>query len=61
MTRGTKRSPPQPTAEKEPTPNERLPPRETRTELSRTTRRPPELHGKQYAMEVKRSDPTLET
>ena len=48
-----------PTAENEPTPDERLPPRETRTELRRTTARTPELHRQTNAMEIECSDPTL--
>ena len=49
-----------PAAENEPTPHERLPPRETRTELRRTTARTPELHRQSNAMEIERSNPTLE-
>jgi len=51
----------QPTGENEPTPDERLPPRETRTELRRTTCRPPPLHRQRNTLEIERSDPTLET
>ena len=51
----------QPTGENEPTPHERLPPGNTRTELRRTTRRTPELHGQRNALEIERSNPTLET
>ena len=50
----------QPTGENEPTPDERLPPGNTGTKLRRTARRPPELHGQRNAMEIERSDPTLE-
>ena len=50
---------PLPAAEDEPAPNKRLPPRETRTELRRTTTRTPELHRQTNAMEIERSDPTL--
>ena len=49
-----------PTGENEPTPNQRLPPREMRTELRRTTRRAPELHRQGNALEIERSNPTLE-
>ena len=49
-----------PTGENEPTPNERLPPRETRTELGRTIARTPELHRQSNAMEIERSNPTLQ-
>jgi hypothetical protein len=49
----------QPAAEDEPTPNERLPPGETRPELRRTTARPPELHGQRNALEIERCNPTL--
>jgi hypothetical protein len=49
-----------PTGENEPTPDERLPPRETRTELRRTTARTPELHGQRNALEIEPSNPTLE-
>jgi hypothetical protein len=49
-----------PTGENEPTPDERLPPRETRTKLGRTTARTPELHGQTDALEIERSNPTLE-
>ncbi len=38
----------------------RLPPRETGTELRRTTGRPPPLHRQSNALEIDRSDPTLE-
>lgn len=48
------------TADDEPTPDERLPPRETRTELRRTTARPPPLHRQTNALEIERSNPTLE-
>ncbi len=51
----------QPTGENEPTPNERLPPRKTGTELRRTTARNPELHGQRNALKVARRHPTLET
>ena len=59
--RGTLAGRAQPTGENEPTPNQRLPPRETRTKLRRTTRRPPELHGQTDAMEIEPSHATLET
>ena len=49
-----------PTGENEPTPDERLPPRETRTELGRTTARTPELHGQRNALEIERCNPALE-
>ena len=49
-----------PTAENEPTPDERLPPRETRTELRRATARTPELHGQRHALEIERCYPALE-
>ena len=49
----------QPTGENEPPPHQRLPPRETRTELRRTTRRAPELHRQTNAMEIERSNPAL--
>ena len=49
-----------PTGEHEPTPDERLPPRETRTKLGRTTARTPELHGQRNALEIERSNPTLQ-
>ena len=50
-----------PAAENEPTPDEGLPPRETRTELRRTTARPPPLHGQRNALEIEPSNPTLKT
>ncbi len=50
----------QPPAENEPPPNQRLPPRETRTKLGRTTSRPPPLHGQTDTLEIERSNPTLE-
>ena len=53
-------SPLQPTAEHEPPPDQRLPPRETRTELRRTAARAPPLHGQTDALEIERSHPTLE-
>ena len=49
-----------PTAETQPPPNERLPPRERRTPLRRTATRTPELHRQSNAMEIERSNPTLE-
>jgi|WetSurMetagenome_2_1015567.scaffolds.fasta_scaffold133188_1 hypothetical protein len=49
----------QPTGENEPTPNQRLPPRETRTELGRTTARTPEPHRQGNAMEIERRNPAL--
>src|SRR5512136_2883344 len=49
-----------PAAEHEPPPDQRLPPRETRTELRRTTSRPPPLHRQTDTLEIERSDPTLE-
>ena len=49
----------QPTGQNEPPPDQRLPPREARTELRGTTGRTPELHGQTDAMEIERSDPTL--
>ena len=51
----------EPTAENEPTPDERLPPGETRTELRRTTSRPPPLHGQRNALIIEPSDATLKT
>ena len=51
----------QPTGENEPTPNERLPPRETRAKLRGTTTRNPELHGQRNALIIKPSDATLKT
>ena len=50
---------PQPARETQPTPHQRLPPRETRTERRRTTRRPPPLHRQRNALEIKRSNPAL--
>jgi hypothetical protein len=50
----------EPAAENEPTPDERLPRRETRTELTRTTARTPRLHRQSNALETERSNPTLE-
>jgi hypothetical protein len=47
--------------ENEPTPHGRLPARETRTELRRTTSRAPELHGQRNALEIEPSDATLKT
>ena len=52
---GTKR-----TADNEPTPNERLPPRETRTELLRRTARNPEPHRQRNALEIETADTTLQ-
>ena len=49
----------QPTGENEPTPHERLPPRETRTELRRTTAPTLELHGQRNALEIERCNPAL--
>ena len=49
-----------PATENEPTPHERLPPGETRTELRRTTARTPPLHRQTNALEIERSNPTLE-
>ena len=51
----------QPTGKNEPTPNQGLPPRETRTELRRTTGRTPPLHRQRNALEIEPSNPTLET
>ncbi len=51
----------EPAAENEPTPNEGLPPRETRAKLRRTTARNPELHGQRNALIIKPSDATLKT
>ena len=51
---------PQPARETQPPPHQRLPPGETRTELRRTTARTPELHRQTNAMEIERSNPTLE-
>jgi hypothetical protein len=48
-----------PAAETQPRENERLPPRETRTELRRTTARPPELHRQRNATEIERRNRTL--
>ena len=50
----------QPTGETQPPPDQRLPPRETGTELRRTTARPPPLHRQRHALEIERSNPTLE-
>src|SRR5512139_746278 len=50
-----------PAGENEPTPDQRLPPRETRTELRRTTARPPPPHGQRNALEIEPSNPTLKT
>jgi hypothetical protein len=50
-----------PAGENEPTPDERLPPRETRAKLRRTTARNPELHGQRNALEIEPSYPTLKT
>jgi hypothetical protein len=44
-----------PAAETQPPPDQRLPPRETRTPLRRTTARTPELHRQTNAMEIERS------
>ena len=52
---GTKR-----TADNEPTPHERLPPRETRTELHRRTARNPEPHRQRNALEIEPADTTLQ-
>ena len=49
-----------PTAETQPPPNQRLPPRERRTKLRRTTARAPPLHRQSNALEIERSNPTLE-
>src|SRR5512143_4110035 len=51
----------EPAAENEPTPNERLPPRKTRTELRRTTARPPPLHRQRNALEIEPGNATLKT
>src|SRR5205807_2189651 len=51
---------PEPTGENEPTPDERMPPRETRTELGRTTARTPEAHRESNATEVQTRDTALE-
>ena len=48
-----------PTGENEPTPDERLPPGETRTKGRRTTARTPELHRQRHTLEVKRCNPAL--
>ena len=48
-----------PAAENEPPPDQRLPPRETRTKLRRTTGRAPELHRQRDTLEVKRCNPAL--
>ena len=50
---------PQPARETQPPPHQRLPPRETRTELRRTTSRTPPLHGQRNALEIEPSNPTL--
>jgi len=50
-----------PTGENEPPPDQRLPPRKTRTPLRRTAARTPELHRQSNAMEIERSHLTLET
>ena len=49
----------QPTAETQPPPDQRLPPRETRTKRRGTTSRPPPLHRQRNALEIERSDPAL--
>ena len=49
----------QSTGKNEPTPNERLPPRETRTKLRGPTARNPELHGQRDALMIKPSNATL--
>ena len=51
----------QPTGENEPTPHERLPPRETRAKLRGTTAGNPPLHRQRNALIVKPSDATLKT
>jgi len=51
----------QPTGKNEPTPDERLPPRETRAKLRGTTARNPELHRQRNALIIKPSDATLKT
>jgi len=43
----------------QPPPDQRLPPRETRTELRRTTARTPELHGQRNTLEIEGRHPTL--
>jgi len=48
------------TAENEPTPHERLPPRNARTELRRTTARTPEPHRQRNALEIEPADTTLQ-
>jgi hypothetical protein len=48
-----------PTAEIEPTPHERLPPGEMRTELGGATARTPELHRQRNALEIERCNPAL--
>jgi hypothetical protein len=47
------------TADDEPTPDERLPPRETRTELLRRTARNPEPHRQRNALEIEPGNATL--
>ncbi len=51
----------QPTGENEPPPDQRLPPRETGTELRRTTARPPPLHRQRHALEIEPGNATLKT
>ncbi len=48
-----------PAAETQPPPDQRLPPRKTRTKLRRTTARTPPLHRQTDTLEVERSHPTL--
>jgi hypothetical protein len=49
-----------PTGENEPTPDERLPPRETRTKLRRTAKRTPHLNWICDTPEIQPGDATLE-
>jgi len=49
----------EPTAEHEPPPDQRLPPRETRPELRRTTSRTPPLHRQRNALEIEPGNATL--
>jgi len=51
----------QPARDTQPPPDQRLPPRETGTELRRTTCRTPPLHRQRNALEIKPSDATLKT
>ena len=50
----------QPTCAREPTPDERLPPRKTRTKLLRTAKRTPDLNWICDTPMIERQHPTLE-